>query len=223
VQELQPPIYISGLRIGEPVTAVTDFLVTAVCFYAFYKLRDLPNSNRKYFRLYFLLLGLAVLWGGFAAHAFAYFLSQAWKVPGWLASTWAVSLLAVGMVRQHQNLIAKFSKLIYLIILLELLFVTGATLYSLEFRWAGFHSAFGLLFIVSTLSVWSYFKFRDTGSKLMLIGVGIFILSGLVFTLQLKMHTWFNHVDLTHVFLTVAAYVFYRAIVKMEPLPSSNS
>jgi hypothetical protein len=225
MQELQPPIYILETRIGEPVTALTDIIVSVVCFYAFYKLDKFEASKiGTYFRYYFLLLGIATLWGGLITHAFIYRLSQPWKVPGWITSTWAISLLAFAVVRHHKKIISKIYKLIVGLIVLELLMVMSVIIYTVEFKWAGVHSAFGLFLIVGSLSAYSFSKFKDDGSLWMLYGIGVFLISGVIFAAKLSINTWFNHVDLTHSLLSLAAYIMYKGISKMmnDPQQSTN-
>ena len=214
--ELQPPIFIGGFRIGEPTTTITDLLVAAVCFYAFLKVNKQPNFiAKKYFQLYFLFLGIATFWGAVITHASIYYLSQPWKVPGWISSAWAVSLLAWAMVVYHTDRINKWVHTFKAVILMELLTVMLITVYTLEFKWAGAHSAFGLFLIVATLAFASFLKNKDDGSRWMLYGIGVFLVSGITFSAKLSWHTWFNHVDLTHVFLAVAAWVIYRSVLKM--------
>lgn len=214
MQELQPPIYISNLRIGEPVTAFTDILVTAVCLYAFIRLKSERGSViRIYFRYYFLLLGLATLWGAFFAHAFT--LSQAWKEPGWILSTWAISLLAYAMLSYHKEFVARVYGLLIGVVAIEWLLVMIATISTQEFKWAGIHSAFGLGLISGALSLTSYINKGDKGSKLFLIGIGLFVISGIVFSARLSIHEWFNHVDLTHVIIAIAAFFLWRGVEEM--------
>lgn len=222
--ELQPPIYISNIRIGEPTTTITDLLVAAVCFYAYVKLGKLNAfPSKRYFRLYFLFLGLATFWGAVITHASIYYLSQPWKVPGWISSTWAVSLLAWAMVEYHVDMIVKLVSALKALIFIELLAVMAVTIYTVEFKWAGVHSAFGLFLIVATLAGASVIKNKDDGSRWMLYGIGVFLLSGITFAAKLSIHTWFNHVDLTHVFLAVAAWVIYKSVVKMaRPTPANS-
>jgi hypothetical protein len=214
--ELQTPIFIGDIRIGEPTTTVTDLLVAAVCFWAYAKLGKQQNFiAKKYFRLYFLFLGIATFWGAVITHASIYYLSQPWKVPGWISSTWSVSLLAWAMVEYHTDLIKKWVSALKVLILLELLAVMAVTIYTIEFKWAGAHSAFGLFLIVTTLAAMSYMKNKDDGSRWMLYGIGVFLLSGITFAAKLSIHTWFNHVDLTHVFLAIAAWAIYKSVMKM--------
>jgi hypothetical protein len=214
--ELQPPIFIGNIRIGEPTTTVTDLLVAAVCFWAYAKLGKQQNfTAKKYFRLYFLFLGIATFWGAIITHASIYYLSQPWKVPGWISSTWSVSLLAWAMVEYHTDLIKKWVSALKTLILIELLAVVTITIYTVEFKWAGAHSAFGLFLIVTTLAAMSYMKNKDAGSRWMLYGIGVFLLSGITFAAKLSIHTWFNHVDLTHMFLAIAAWVIYKSVLLM--------
>ena len=225
MQELQPPIYILETRVGEPVTALTDIIVAIVCFYSFYKLGKVEGSNiGTYFRYYFLLLGIATLWGGLIAHAFIYSLSKPWKIPGWIASTWAISLLAFAMAQYHKKSVGKIYNLLVGLIVLELVLVMNVIVYTIEFKWAGAHLAFGLFFIVGSLSAYSYSKFKDEGSLWMLYGIITFLVSGVIFATKLSIHTWFNHIDLTHSLLAVTAFIMYKGISKIlnEPQQSTN-
>jgi len=214
--ELQPPIFIDNVRIGEPITTITDLLVATVCFYAYAKLgRQQDFAAKRYFRLYFLFLGIATFWGGLITHASIYYLSQTWKVPGWISSTWSVSLLAWAMAEYNIGIVKEWISGMKALILLELLAVMAITIYTVEFKWAGGHSAFGLFLIVTTLAVMSYRRNKDDGSRWMLYGIGVFLLSGITFAAKLSIHTWFNYVDLTHVFLAIAAWVIYKSVTLM--------
>ena len=77
-------IDIAGIKILEPVTTITDLLVTVVCFYAFFHLRTHSHKQTKhvkFYRYFFLFMGLATLLGGIIGHAFLYLFTFAWKVP----------------------------------------------------------------------------------------------------------------------------------------------
>ncbi len=73
----QPSINLAGFRIDEPMTTLTDLVVSAVCFYAFYKLhkKNLPGRTQLFFRLYFLTMGIATGIGGLIGHGFLYLFS----------------------------------------------------------------------------------------------------------------------------------------------------
>ena len=73
-EELQnPTIYFGTLRIDEPITALTDILISVVCFYAFYKLKNKQNktSVRLYFKQFFILMGVSTFLGAFFGNSFS--------------------------------------------------------------------------------------------------------------------------------------------------------
>ena len=92
---VQPSIYICNIRLDEPVTTITDLVVSVMCFYAFYQLNSIPKKNKVHWNLkyYFLSMGLATLIGGVIGHGFLYLFSFAWKLPGWLTSMFSIALL----------------------------------------------------------------------------------------------------------------------------------
>ncbi|MCU0369089.1 MAG: hypothetical protein MUF39_09695, partial [Cyclobacteriaceae bacterium] len=93
--ESQPSISIYNIRIDEPINTLTDLIVSAVCFYAFFRLKKsgLTGRTQLYFRMYFLLLGIATLFGGIIGHGFLYVFSFAWKLPGWIVSMLSVAFI----------------------------------------------------------------------------------------------------------------------------------
>ncbi|RMF20916.1 MAG: hypothetical protein D6765_16230, partial [Bacteroidetes bacterium] len=105
----QPPIFLWGLRIDEPVTSLTDVLVGVVCLYAWWQLRklDRPGLSQQYLRYYFLTMGIATILGGVLGHAFLYALSFAWKLPGWIISMISVSLVERACIAHAAPLLSK--------------------------------------------------------------------------------------------------------------------
>ena len=199
--------------------AATDWVVAGICFYAYFKLNQLKGKGMAFilFRYYFLLLGLATFWGGLVTHAFIYLLSDVWKVPGWLTGMVAIALISSSSVEYNKEIIGKnITAVLYVLILVELITVMAITTFSINFKWTGYHSAFGLVAIVAPLHAQCWRKSRDLASRLILISIFIFCLSGIVFTLKISPHIWFNYVDLTHIILALAVYIFYRAAVLMK-------
>lgn len=210
----QPSIYLYTLRIDEPITVLTDLLVSAVCFYAFLKLKNANTStlSRQYLRNYFFLLAIATCLGGLAGHAFLYALSFAWKLPGWVLSMFAVMFIersAITYARPY--LPGKLGKWLAILNIIELILVMSITLFTLDFKWVEFHSGYGLVGIVLPLHSFVYYKSKDPASLGMILAVGIASIAALVFMYRLSIHTWFNYLDASHVLMALAAYVFFRS------------
>ena len=87
----QTTVELFEVRLFEPVTVLTDLLVSGVCFYAFHKLGKTPKSSEPdvvctLFRYYFLAMGIATLYEGIIGHGFLYLFGFKWKLPGWIIS-----------------------------------------------------------------------------------------------------------------------------------------
>ncbi len=215
----QPSISIFGLRIDEPVNTLTDLIVSVVCFYAYYQLtqRKLPGKTLVYFRMYFLLLGLATLFGGIIGHGFLYVFSFAWKLPGWIVSMLSVAFIERSSIEYARPLIdARVGKFFLILNIIELLTIMTITISTLNFEWVEFHSGYGLLAIVLPFHGYVYFKNRNKGSKIVLFAVMIACVAALVYMNKISLHTWFNYIDISHVIMAIAAFIFYRAALELK-------
>lgn len=198
---------------------ITDLIVSAVCLTAYYRLtkKNLQGKTQLYFRLYFLLLGLATLFGGVIGHGFLYAFSFAWKLPGWIISMFSVALIERSSIEHAKPLIhPRVGKFFLTLNIIELITVMTITIYTLNFKWVEFHSGYGLLAVVLTFHGFVYLKTRDQGSGKIIIGVGIASIAALIFMNEISPHIWFNHIDLSHVLMAVAAQFFYEGAIKLD-------
>jgi hypothetical protein len=214
----QPSISLLGIRIDEPVNMFTDLIISAVCLIAYYKLtkKKRPGKTHRYFRLYFLLMGLATFFGGVIGHGFLYAFSFAWKLPGWILSMLSIALIERSSIENANSLIdPKIGKSFLTLNIIELLTVMTITIYTLNFKWVELHSGYGLLAVVLTFHGFAYSKTRDKGSANIIIGVGFASMAALIFMNEISPYIWFNHIDLSHVLLAVAAQFFFRGALRL--------
>lgn len=222
----QPSIQILGLRVDEPMTTLTDVVVSVVCFYAFYTLskKKLPGRTQLYFRYYFLLLGIATGLGGLVGHGFLYLLGFSWKLPGWIMSMLSVALIERSAIQHAKPFIKPIVGKSFLVInLIELAIITAITMLTLDFGWVEFHSGYGLLAIVAPFHGWVYYKTRDRGSVFILVAVGLASVAALFYMNKVSLHTWFNYLDISHTVMAIAAFVFYLGALNLnKPLKGKN-
>jgi uncharacterized membrane protein len=219
----QPSITVFGLRIDEPVTTFTDLIVSAVCFYAFYRLHTIPIRNKVHWNLkyYFLSMGFATLIGGLIGHGFLYLFSFEWKLPGWLTSMFSIALLERASIQYARPLIkpkvARFFARMNIIELTTFVIITFSTL---NFFFVEVHSAYGLLVIVTSFNLVVYRARQTKASKLFLVAVGISAISALIFMNEMGFSPWFNHFDISHLLMALSAFTFYKGSMKMihDPL-----
>jgi hypothetical protein len=214
----QPPIYISGIKISEPVTAFTALMVSAVCFYAFVKLTKIPAHNKVhlYLRYYFLSMGIATAIGGLIGHAFLYALSFSWKLPGWITSMFAIMLVERASIEYARPLIhPRLGAIFGWVNLVELATFIIVTLSTLNFFFVELHVAYGLLVVVSSFNIFIYRKTRKKGSRLFLIAVAFSGISALIYMNEWDISKWFDHSDISHILLVISAGFFYLGARKI--------
>ncbi len=212
--EPQPSIYPFGLRIDEPVTMITDVLVAAVCFYAFFKLRPLA-SEKLHNRLlvFFALMGTATFLGGVLGHGFLYTTGFYAKLPGWLISMLAVNFVERAMIRYSRAALSpKTIRVLTVLNWTELIVFAALAFGTLNFLYVEIHSTYGFLVVVFTLCVVNYLRGNRTPFVYFtMIAVAMIFICSVIFVAQLGIHRWFNHADLAHIFMALGAYFFYRA------------
>ncbi|MEA3447382.1 MAG: hypothetical protein U9Q98_02880 [Bacteroidota bacterium] len=213
LDQIQPSIFPMGIRIDEPVTMVTDLLVSAVCFYAFFSLYKIssPLKIRKFLMFYFLSMGISTFFGGIIGHGFLYAFSFAWKLPGWITSMLAVMILERAAIEHASHVASKGAvRLFKWMNIIELLTFMTLTFVTLNFKFVEIHSAYGVMFVVGSYSLFTYWKTHSKASKIFLYGVGFAIVSSIIYLNQWNLHTWYNYLDASHTFMSVAAFIFYR-------------
>ena len=216
----QPPIDLFGIRIDEPVTTLTDLMVSAVCFYAFFHLAYHPYRPKSkvhwYLQIYFLSMGIATAIGGLIGHAFLYLFSFAWKLPGWLTSMISIALVERAAIQHARKFISKkVGDVFAWVNIIELLTFIALTFTTLNFFFVEVHSAYGLLVVVASFSFITYIKSKSRASGIFLIAVAFSAISALFFMNEWSLHTWFNYLDISHTFMTISAFFFYKGALQM--------
>lgn len=217
--EHQPSVYFYHVRIDEPITVLTDLLVSAVCLYAFVQLSRKSTVGRThlFFRYYFLLMGVATFLGGIIGHGFLYALSFGWKLPGWIISMISVTLIERSAIEYARPLVkSSIVKMFLVVNILELAIVMSITMSTLNFKWVEFHSGYGLLAIVFPFHAYCFYRTRDRASLTILLSVAIASVAALVYMMKISVHLWFNYLDISHVVMAVGAWFFYRGAKQLD-------
>lgn len=209
-------IELYGILIQEPVTVLTDLLVSVVCFYAFVKLKP-TYSGANLLRYYFLLMALTTVYGGLIGHAFIHHLSFGWKLPGWLLSMFSVALLERTAITRAQPLLSKNIGMFFSILnIVELLVLIVIVCLTFNFSFVEAHAAYGLLVVVFSFEAYIFRSTKSISSKLFMFAVGISTLAAVVHLAEFSMNRWFNYLDLSHVLMATAAYVFFLGGKELE-------
>ena len=213
---IQPSIEVLNIRIDEPITLITDLLLSTICFYAYFQIRRLDYTSRGkwYFKNYFLLLGLGAMTGGLLGHAFLYRLSDAWKLVSWILTIGSVTLMIQALLEVSRPYIKKgiariISRFNLLLFALALFF----TLWTMAFSPVKYYTTFGMVVVVGSLCYYIYQKTRSKGTLILMGAVLLGFISALIFSFEWGLSPWFNHRDISHVILSFSAYYMYKGAV----------
>lgn len=221
----QPSIEIFGTTITEPVVTLTDLMITAVCLYAFIRLKKLNRKGKvhKYIRWYFGIMAIATFLGGILGHAFQEQIELAWKLPGWLISMLAVMAVErASIIHAKPILNKKFGKFLEIANVVELLTFAVLAFSTLNFFFIQIHSAYGLGLVVLPLHFYVYWKTRNEGSRIFFLTVIFATLAAFFYTSEIGLNKWFNHLDLAHTVMAISMYLLYRGARKLKVLKRSN-
>lgn len=216
----QPSIYIGNILISEPITSLTDFIVTITCIFCFFSLQKLNKEKQvkaiSFMQYYLLFIGLSTFLAGLLGHSFNHILGFEWKVPGWIASILALGLLERAAIEHAHALIPeKIYQRLCRFNLLQMAVFSMIAVGTLNFFAVVVQTAYVLLGVVLILHIYTYQRTGDRGSLFMLISIGVTAFSAITFIAQISISKWFNHADLSHVIIAISAYCYYLGAKRM--------
>ena len=218
----QPDVNILGIRLQEPITTITDLLVTVVCFYAYWKIKKNGVSSKaiQYIKYYFVLMGIAIALGGLIGHGFQYIFSHEWKCLGWVIGMFAVLFFEFSALEYTSNLIPKkLNKMLFVFCIIELILALIFTISYVDFKYVQYHMSYGFIMVIFSMHLLIYYKTSDSGSRWMLAGVAMLVIAISAFNYRVTPHIWFNHNDLSHVFIALATYLFLKGALHLGEPP----
>lgn len=222
----QPDIHLLGLRIQDPMTTLTDVLVTAVCFFAYWKLNksNLQGKTINYIKYYFVLIGIATLLGGLIGHAFQHIIPQNFKLLGWITSMFAVMFIERSAIEYAVNLIPKkVHNVLLKMNIIELVIVLLSTIYTFSFKLVELHAFYGFIIVVLSIHLYIYYHTKNKGSMYFFMGIAVLVIALLAFNYPIVPHVWFNHADLSHVLMAISSYLFLKGSLYFGTLPEIKS
>lgn len=226
---------LGGLSVLEPMTALTDFIVTAVCLVAYVRLRRLVKTNDGYmphYPYFFLTMGLCTFFAALMSHAFPYafvepllskseisflpwadqFAYRIHDMPNWLFNAVSASLFEVALVDRAADLAPSISRRRWIsVVVAESAVALVLLFYFLDYNVAAAHIAFTLYAVLVPLQVLVRKYHFGKEQKLLLVGAGVMLFTGPVMAAKFQFSPWFNHNDISHVLIATSMFIFYKS------------
>ena len=160
-----------------------------------------------------MLTGISTIVSALVGHAFLYYFGVNAKIYGWLFGILSVSFAQFAAMYHSRNIIGEtiFKRLVILNSI-EILVAFLAVFMAWSFVVVEIHSAYGLLLNVTVLESINYKKTKSKLSINLIYGVGIAVLAVLCHVFKLAISVWFNHMDLSHIFMAISMYIMYKGV-----------
>ena len=211
--EPQPSIELFGILLHTPVTAITDVIVAVICFVAYLKLNALRDHGEvhRLFKYYFLTMSLSTFLGGVVGHALMHYLPFFMKLPGWITSMLSVALLERAVIQYARKMInPKLGTFFSRLNIVELITFFILSMVTLNFQFVLIHAAYGMALVVTGFTGFIYIKEKSKGSKQVLLAVLVCAIGAFFFVFEIGLNQWFNHVDISHVFMMIGSVLYYK-------------
>jgi hypothetical protein len=201
-----------GVTILEPVTVITNLLITSVCVFATIKIQRLPRATniQILFKYFFLFMGLATATGGILGHGFLYITGIYGKLPGWYISMFAIAFIErVAIIHSRPLMPAYWGKFFSILNYLEVVTFLLLVYKTLNFHFVELHATYGLFIVVFSFELYTYLKTKDPGTRYIFGATFLAAVAAIVNLLKLSPHRWFNYNDVSHVIMAVSIYLYY--------------
>ena len=215
-----PSIEFFGVRVDEPVTMSTDIIVAMISIIGYFKLVSRNNSvHVKLYSHFFLWMGFSTLIAGIMGHGFLYRFGVDGKMYGWVLGIIGTGFSQFAVIYHAKANISKvaFSSLLILswmevVVAMIVLFIIRT------FVIVEIHAAFGLVGMVTILESINYFKTKSKLSSNMIIGVSFTVVAIIIHSAKIGISKWFNHMDISHVFLGIAVCIMIKGVLFEQKL-----
>jgi hypothetical protein len=220
ISSIQPDLWVGGVRLTEPVIALTSFFITAVCAYAWLRLGGISPRTRYVglMRAFFLFMGLSTLYGGVFGHAFLHLVPFGMKAPGWLLGMAATAALAQAAIEDARpNLGLSWPRFLTLLNWVGFGAAAVVVVWQLFFPLVEVHAAFCLLLLVLPLQVFGLRQNADTRRNVLTLwGIALAALAVVPHLLKFSPSPWFSYFDIGHVLMCTAIWMFMLAAKSLE-------
>ena len=206
---------IKGFYLQEPLTFISDWLISFFCFRIFFQMKKARYLLNASFQKFFFYLGVSTLLGGIS-HLFHFYFGVYGHFPSWIASSISTYFFCIGMLRMCYRVVTQF---LVWVIQLKSVILLFLSLYLHLFLFVSIDAIVSFLVLGGFLGLKFYFEnVEHKFVKYMLYGVLVLIPAGIVFIFKLDLHLLFNRNDLSHIFILISVFLFNKTFQKRSQI-----
>lgn len=208
-------ITLFGAQVFEPMVLLTNLVFFSFSWYFFSRLRKFDNDYARHMSLFIFMLGISSIFGAIG-HGVHYQLGVFFfSVVLFLMNMF--SLLAIYYcflapfiyVRGIDSNSKKYLNgvRVWILALIALSIISG------DFLIIKINAGVSLLYSL-IMHLQAHKTRSESGNGLVVLGIAISFVPILVHTMQISLHEWFNHKDLSHVIMIIALIVIASGAFK---------
>jgi hypothetical protein len=205
-----------GLQLLEPMALILNLVMSFQSFLYYQKIRaSFASPFSAYFSKFFLFISISTFFAAWS-HLFYNYLGLVGKIPGWATSIISISMLEYAMVIY---LYPKGNILLKSIIAILIASAFGLLIFELKFLWVAIHTAIGIVLFLGVPFSIRIAKGTDQVGFFFWGFISLLILLP-VEVLRLNLHPWFQHHEISHIFMICALYCFSKGVRQTELISS---
>lgn len=203
-------IQLWGLKILEPGTVLSDFLMGLACLIFFLKLIQMDNyKTNKFFGFFFLFLSASSFVAG-AAHGLFYYFGSYLHIVSWILSGFAIYFIQLGTAvlfenEKFKNRYIRFIRMQLLIYSILLFVVSGFVVVKINF-------VIAMIGIITPVYLIDLVKKGYRSNLFIMIGIFLAILPSLYHRKEFTFGYIFNMNDLSHFFLILCIFFVFLGV-----------
>jgi len=213
---LQPSITFSGFTLHEPVTVLTDLILSGFCLYLSIKT---GKSYAKFWSAFFLSMSFATFIGALGHGLYI----DKNNILQWISRTAGIVSVFWGEIASVMMLIkSRFRSILVAFVSLQLAVALAFILQRNEFKVVVTNGSIGFGVIVALIQIYLIRKGR-IGSQYILSGIAVNAVAGLIHKFHIAPSKWFNHNDLGHVILIFGLYLIAKGALYFQLHEKENN
>jgi hypothetical protein len=200
-----------GLSLQEPMAIVTNWLISGFSFYAYFKLRNQKDAFQKSFSIFYLILGISMIFGGLG-HAFYQYTGIVGKYPAWILGIVAGFFAGKAILKIWGERRGHFALTVFLLVKSFTLIILSVLYQSFIFVAVDSVLTYIIYLGLLPLSLWK----QINQMKYFVFGVLVLTPSIFIFLLNFNLHKYFNRDDLSHILMLSCIILFYFGAKKIN-------
>lgn len=198
-----------GLHLQEPMALVMNWIIASICFFSYANLEAKPIKFNRYWRLFFLILGISTAIGGLS-HLFFQYWGITGKFPVWVLGVAASLMSCLGMLEIEKHMSIRRKMIWQGVVFTKSISAIVLSFVFENFIFIAIDAAVGYIFFCMVYGIVLLKRGFDTRRMIWAV---LILLPSLVFYIgKISLGKWMNEQDIGHLFMMASVYAFYLSV-----------